>query len=172
MKRGKTVKLPFVAYSVIRGKQIVLWKSSKPKVATVRKGKAAGELSVKSNANSKLTIKAGKKLGTSKITLTTVNGKRFVIKVKVVKDLKAVAKKSVKIRKLTVKAAKRLRVGQTKRLKASFTKKATAIATWKSSNPKVAKIDASGKLTAVKKGKAKITLKVGGNKKVIKITVR
>jgi alpha-tubulin suppressor-like RCC1 family protein len=172
VKRGKTVRLPYIVYATASGKQSITWKASKKKVATVRKGKASGKLTVNGNANAKLTIKAGKKLGTGKILLAAANGKKLTIKVKVVKKLKKVAKKSVKIKKLGKKAAKRLKVGQTKRLRAKFTKKATAIATWKSSKPKVARIDAAGKLTLLKKGTAKITLKVGGKKKVIKITVR
>jgi alpha-tubulin suppressor-like RCC1 family protein len=172
VKRGKTVRLPYIAYAAAPGRQPITWKASNKKIATVRKGKAGGKLLVNGNTGARLTIKAGRKLGTGRITLTAANGKRLVIKVKVVKTLKKVARGSVKIGKLGKKAAKRLKAGQTKSLKAKFTKKATAIATWKSSNPKVARIDAAGKLTAIKKGKAKITLKVGGKKIAIKITVR
>jgi uncharacterized repeat protein (TIGR02543 family) len=172
VKRGKTVKLPLIAYTTAPGKQVVKWKASKPKVASVKKGKKTGTVKLNGNKNAKLTIKAGKKLGTSKITLTAASGKKLVIKVKVVKKLKKVAKKSVKIGKLSKKAAKRLKVGKVKKLTAKFTKKATAIATWKSSKPKVVKIDAAGRITALKKGTAKITLKVGGKKKTIKVRVR
>jgi alpha-tubulin suppressor-like RCC1 family protein len=172
IKRGKTAKLPFIAYAAAAGTQSITWAASKSNVATVEKGKATGKLTVSGNADAMLTIKAGKKPGSGKITLTSANGKKLAITVKVVKSQKNVTAKSVKIGKLTQKAAKRLKAGQVKTLKAAFTKKATAIATWKSSNPKVAKIDAAGKLTTLAKGTAKITLKVGGKKKVIKITVK
>jgi alpha-tubulin suppressor-like RCC1 family protein len=172
IKRGKKAKLPYIAYATAPGRQALTWKAGKKKVATVAKGKATGKLTVGGNADAKLVIKAGKKLGTSKITLTSTNGKKLAIKVKVVKSLKKVAKKSVKIKKLSKKAARHLKAGQVKKLKAKFTKKATAIATWKSSNVNVARIDAAGKLTALKKGTAKITLKIGGKKKAIKIRVK
>jgi uncharacterized repeat protein (TIGR02543 family) len=172
VKRGKKVKLPLIAYTTAAGKQVVTWKASKNKVATVKKGKKIGTINLSGNKNAKLTIRAGKKLGTSKITLTAANGKKLVIKVKVVKQLKKVAASSVKIGKLSKKKALRLKVGQVKKLTAKFTKKATAIATWKSSKPKVVKIDAAGRITVLKKGTAKITLKVGGKKKTLKVRVR
>ncbi|MDR0596872.1 MAG: Ig-like domain-containing protein [Clostridiales Family XIII bacterium] len=172
VKRGKSAKLPFIAYATAAGAQTLTWTASKSNVATVEKGKATGKLTVIGNADAMLTIKAGKKPGSGKITLTSANGKKLVVKVNVVKSLKNVAKKDAKIKKLSKKAANSLKVGQVKTLKAKFTKKATAIATWKSSNAKVAKIDAAGKLTTLTKGTAKITLKVGGKKKVIKITVK
>ncbi|MDR0519662.1 MAG: Ig-like domain-containing protein, partial [Clostridiales Family XIII bacterium] len=91
----------------------------------------------------------------------------------VVKGKKAAfAGKSVKAGKKGKANKIVIRVGQFMKLKAKFTKNATAIATWKSSKPKVAKVDAAGKLTALKKGTTKITLKVGNKKQVIKITVR
>ncbi|MDR0520073.1 MAG: InlB B-repeat-containing protein, partial [Clostridiales Family XIII bacterium] len=92
VKRGKTVKLPYIAYTTALGKQTITWKASKKKIATVRKGKAAGVLNIRGSVDSKLTIKAGKKLGMSKITLTATNGKRLVIRVKVVKNLRKVTK--------------------------------------------------------------------------------
>ncbi|MDR0520163.1 MAG: hypothetical protein LBG82_09005, partial [Clostridiales Family XIII bacterium] len=92
VKRGKTVKLPYIAYTTALGKQTITWKASKKKIATVRKGKAAGVLKIRGSVDSKLTIKAGKKLGMSKITLTATNGKKIVIRVKVVKNLRKVTK--------------------------------------------------------------------------------
>jgi hypothetical protein len=168
--KGKKVKLPYIINAAASGKVSVNWKASKKKVASVGNvKKAKGTLKSATNKNQKLTIKAGKKLGTSKITLTS-GGKKLVLKVKVVKNKKAVAKSSVKIKRLPKK--KILKVGKSKTIKAAFTKKATAIVTWKSSKPKVIKIDASGKITALKKGKATITLKVGGKTKKIAIKVK
>uniref|UniRef100_N2AK88 BIG2 domain-containing protein n=1 Tax=Eubacterium plexicaudatum ASF492 TaxID=1235802 RepID=N2AK88_9FIRM len=43
--------------------------------------------------------------------------------------------------------------------------------TWKSSNPKVVTVSKTGKLKAVKKGTAKITVKAGGTKASVEVTV-
>ena len=44
--------------------------------------------------------------------------------------------------------------------------------TYKSSNSKIAKVNSSGKITALKKGKAKITVKNNGVKKTFTVTVK
>jgi uncharacterized protein YjdB len=44
--------------------------------------------------------------------------------------------------------------------------------TFKSSKPKIVRVDKAGKLTALKKGKAKITVKIGKLKYVQTITVK
>ena len=63
-----------------------------------------------------------------------------------------------------------LTVGKSKTLKV---KKAGGKAvTWSSSKPSVATVSASGKVTAVKKGSAKITAKVGGKKLTCKVKVK
>ncbi len=66
------------------------------------------------------------------------------------------------------KASANLKAGSTLQLKVSGT---TAKATFTSSNKKVAKVSASGKVTALKKGSAKITATVGTQKLVCKIKV-
>jgi uncharacterized protein YjdB len=169
VKSGKTAKLPIIAYATETGKQTVTWKVSKTAVATLAKGKSSGNATMKGNVNSTLAIKAGKRLGTSKVTLTAESGKKIIITVKVVKKAKAVSLKSVKI--LNVPKGKRLSVGASKTLKAAFTKKATTIVTWKSSKPSVVKVDAAGKITALKKGKATITMKAGGKSKKVAVRV-
>jgi hypothetical protein len=168
--KGKKAKLPIIINAEKSAKVKANWKATKNKVASVKNiKKKKGSLTLRTNKNQNLIIKAGKKLGKSKITLTA-GGKKIVFTVKVVKRAKAVAKSSVKIKKLPSK--KVLKRGKSKTLKAAFTKTATAIVTWKSSKPKVVKIDASGKITALKKGKAKITLKVGGKRKTVVIKVK
>jgi len=61
-----------------------------------------------------------------------------------------------------------LYVGETLQLKVKGAKKAT----WSSSAKKVAKVSKKGKVTALKKGSAKITAKVNGKKYVCRITVK
>jgi uncharacterized protein YjdB len=127
------------------------WKSSKPKVATVdAKGK----------------IKA-KKTGTAKITATALNGKKLTINIKVVK-------KAVALKKPTLtKPPKSMKAGKTAilKLKATPSKATNLNVKFSSSNKKVLTVDKAGKLTALKKGKAKITVKIGKKKYVKAIEV-
>lgn len=63
--------------------------------------------------------------------------------------------------------------GKTYNLKAKVTPSyATDVATWKSSNKKVATVDASGKVTAKGLGNAVITVKVGSKKAKCNVTVK
>jgi uncharacterized protein YjdB len=129
------------------------WRSSKKSVATVT---ATGK------------IKA-KKTGTAKITATALNGKaKVTFTVKVVKKARKLIKVALK------KAPKSLKRGKTRVLKVKLTSaKATGVKiTFKSSKPKVLKVDKAGKLYAIKKGKAKITIKAKGKKKVITVVVK
>ena len=48
----------------------------------------------------------------------------------------------------------------------------TAKAKYTTSNKKIVKVDSKGKITAVKKGKAKITVTVGKKKVVCVVTVK
>jgi uncharacterized repeat protein (TIGR02543 family) len=130
------------------------WKSNKTSVATVNP------------ATGKITAK---KVGTAKITATALNGKaKITFTVKVVK-------KALKLKKFVLtKPPKSLAVGKTKILKVKLTSaKATGIrVTFKSSKPSVLSVDKAGKLFALKKGKAKITVKAGGKQKVITVKVK
>jgi uncharacterized protein YjdB len=158
--KGKTLTLP-VAFD---GKDAngsawgfgqtakLTWKSSKASVATV-------------NQNGKI---SAKKTGTVKITATALNGKKITITVKVVK-------KAAKLKKVTlVKAPKNLKIKATKVLKLKLAPSgATNLnITFKSSKPSVITVDKAGKLFALKKGKAKITVKAGGKKVTKTITVK
>jgi hypothetical protein len=165
--KGKSATLPFVAYTDAPGAQTLAWTASKPAVASVVKGKASGVVSVTGGADAKLAIKAAKKVGSSKITLTATSGAKLALTVKVVTKAKAASKNAVKISG----APKTLAVGRTALAKAKLPGSAAVIATWKSSAPAVLKVDAAGRLTAIKKGSAKLTLKVGKVKKVVKIKV-
>jgi uncharacterized protein YjdB len=171
VKQGDTVKLPFVAYAKKRGKQLAKWESSAKSVATAAKGKSKGEITLTTNKTSKLAILAGDTVGKCKITLRADNAK-ITITVNVVKKAKPVKQKSLKIKGLIYAFGRNnLEFGQTLKLKPVFTKKATAIATWKSSKPKVAKVDAAGRITGVTSGWATITLKAGGKTKKMRVKV-
>ena len=96
-------------------------------------------------------VVTGKKAGKSAtITVTRKKGKAKKIKVTV---KKAPSKVTLNQTALT------LEVGQTFRLKAKLPSKSASALKWSSSSKKVAKVDASGLVTAVKKGTTKVKVK-------------
>jgi hypothetical protein len=178
VKKGKTVKIPYVAYAKtgFKGQKVSLvWTASKPKIASVKlKAKQGSLVSGKLDGKSALKIKAGKKTGTSKVTIKANNGNKLVITIKVVKSVKKVAK-------FNVGKIKSLKHGKTKFIKVSkITKKATGgVATFTIAKKykKYLAVDAAGKLTAkkaYKKGKKAIPVKVkvGTKTKTIKVKVK
>jgi uncharacterized protein YjdB len=129
------------------------WKSSKPKIAAVNP------------STGKIT---SKKPGKATITATALNGKKLTIKVTVVK-------KATLLKKVTLtKPPKSLKAGKTAllKIKTSPAKATNLNVTFRSSKPKIIQVDKAGKLTALKKGKAKITVKIGNRKYVREITVK
>lgn len=133
----------------LSGAEATAWKSSKPKVATVSN---TGLVTAKTKGKTKITITTSKK---KKLTLTLTVANPYEAK-KV-----AFSKKSITIS-----------VGSSETLVPVLTPK-TAKTTykWTSSNKKIAKVDANGKVTGVKPGTAKITVKTD-NKKKATITVK
>ena len=131
----------------------VTWTSKKPKVATV-------------DGSGKITPVAE---GKTKITVTTHNKKKATIAVTVVDPYKPTGVT------LSQGKAATLTAGQSLQLNAALAPStAKAKLVWKSSKPKVATVDGNGKVTAVGKGKAKITVQAENNKKakaVITFTV-
>jgi uncharacterized protein YjdB len=131
------------------------FKSSNTKVATVDK---AG------------TIK-GVKQGTAKITVTSASGKSLTVKVNV-------GAKAVKLKTFTLTGVKKnaltIKAGNTKDLKIKLTEsKASDLkVAFKSSKSSIAKVDAAGRITALKKGTATITVKAGGKTVKVKVTVK
>ena len=111
------------------------WISSKPSVAKVKDGKVTAL-----------------KVGTAVICAKAKDGSNISKSCTV-----TVTKPVVKI-KLNHKSAT-LKVKKTLKLKPTITPKKGSYkcVTWKSSNPKVAKVNSKGKVTALKKGKAVIT---------------
>lgn len=126
------------------------WTTSNKKAATVKNGK----ITAKKAGKATITAKAGKKKATLKVTVVSK------------------AKKATKVT-LNKKTAS-LKAKKTLTLKASV-KPASSTDTlkWSTSNKKVAKVDKFGTVTAVKKGKATITVKTSSGKKATcKITVK
>ena len=68
----------------------------------------------------------------------------------------------------------KLKVKKTKKIKVTLPKNTASYKiSFKSSNKKIVKVDSKGKVKALKKGKAKITVKTfNGKKKTIKVTVK
>lgn len=153
-RRQKTQK--FTLTDIAKGDSVKSWVSSNKKIVTVS-GKPNGTC----------IIKAGKKTGSAKITITMRSNLKKTIGVKVQK--KAVACTSIKNvpKKLTLK---RKRSYQLKPVINPIT--CTYKAKYKTSNKKIVKVTSKGKITAVKKGKAKITVMVGKKKFVCTVTVR
>lgn len=153
LKRGqKTQK--FTLTDIAKGDSVKSWVSSNKKIVTVS-GKPNGTC----------IIKAGKKTGSAKITITMRSNLKKTIGVKVQK--KAVACTFIKNvpKKLTLK---RKRSYQLKPVINPIT--CTYKAKYKTSNKKIVKVTSKGKITAVKKGKAKITVMVGKKKFVCMVT--
>lgn len=153
LKRGqKTQK--FTLTDIAKGDSVKSWVSSNKKVVTVS-GKPNGTC----------IIKAGKKTGSAKITITMRSNLKKTIGVKVQK--KAVACTSIKNvpKKLNLKRKKSY---QMKPVINPIT--CTYKAKYKTSNKKIVKVTSKGKITAVKKGKAKITVMVGKKKFVCMVT--
>ncbi len=127
--------------------------SSNPKIASV-------------NKDGKIT--AGKKAGTTVITVTSEGGLKKTFKIQVMK--KPVKKVKIKASKKVVKVKKKLK------LKATLTpnkKQASNSVYWKSSNTKVAVVSASGVVKGMKKGKAKITaIATDGSGKKATVTIK
>jgi uncharacterized protein YjdB len=160
IKRVTKIRTPQKTVYLTQGKKLALpiamddgvltvtgantFKSSDPAIAAV-------------TAKGKITAKNP---GKTTITVTARNGKLLNVTVNVVK-------KSVKLRKVKLSGTpKKLQAGKVKQLKISVTpKKATGLKiTYKSSNKSVLTVDKAGKITALKEGKAYVTVKVGKKK--------
>ncbi len=120
------------------------WSSSRPRYATV-------------DANGLVT---GVAKGSAKITVTTSNRKKSTVTVQVL-DPNAPAGVAI-----AQPGPITLHVGETAQLSAALTPEtAKSTFTWTSSRKRVAIVDGNGLVTAVKKGKAKITVKTANKKK-------
>ncbi len=135
-----------------KGDKIKQWKTSNPKIATVSK---TGKISAK-------------RTGNVKITVTTVKGASAACTFRVIKGKVTATKLTANVKKLTLKKGKKY---QLKITRTPIT--ATDKLKYTSSKPKVASVNASGKITAKKKGKATITVQTPKKKKVkISVTIK
>lgn len=113
-------------------------------------------------------IIAGKKAGKATITVTSESGLKKTFKVQVMK--KPIKKVKIKASKKVVKVKKKLKL---KALLTPNKKQASDTVYWKSSNPKVAVVSASGVVKGLKKGKAKITaVATDGSGKKATVTIQ
>lgn len=155
LKRRQSTK-KFVVSGLAKGDSVKSWASSNKKI-----------VSVSGKTNGTCTIKAGNKTGKAKITITLVSGLKKVINVTVQK--KAVTCTSIKNvpKKITLNAKKSY---QLKPVINPIT--CTDKIKYKTSNKKIVKVTSRGKITTVKKGKAKVTIIVGKRKFVCTVTVK
>ncbi len=128
----------------------ITWTSSNKKVAAIKNGK----ITAKKTGKATVTAKAGKKSASVKVYVVS----------------KPKKSKKVKLNRKSVI----LKVKKTLNLKATMSpKNSTDMLTWKTSNKKIAKVDQFGKVTAVKKGRAVITVRTSSGKKATcKVTVK
>lgn len=155
LKRKQATK-KFVVSGLAAGDSVKSWTSSNQKIVKVF-----------GSGNGACTIKAGNKTGKAKITITLVSGLKKTINVTVQKN--AVACTSIKNvpKKITLNAKKSY---QLKPVINPIT--CTYKAIYKTSNKKIVKVTSRGKITAVKKGKAKITVMVGKKKFVCTVIIK
>ena len=157
---GKKVQLKAAVAPSKATNKAVTWKSSNTKVATVS-SKGVVTFSKKAGGK-KVTITATAKDGSKKygkITLTCMKGS---------------------VKKITLSGVKTLKAGKTAKVKAKVTTmngKANKTLTWTSSNTKIATVDKTGKVKAVKGKKGTVTITAratdgSGKKATIKIRVR
>ena len=155
LKKKQTTK-KFTVTGLAKGDYITSWTSSNKKIVTVT-----------GNQNGTCKIKAGSKTGKATITIKLASGLTKQIKVSVQK--KAVTCSKIKNVPKTIKLKKK----QTYQLKPMIEPiTCTDKAKYKSSNKKTAKVTKSGKITAVKKGKTKVTVVVDKKKFVCTVNIR
>ena len=142
-----------------KGDRIVSWKSSDPRVVSVKNGKITG-------------LKTGR---SATVTVKLKSGKKASFKVKVQKT--DIVTKSLKVvNKTTKKAAGKnvvLKKGQTLELSAAVTPVTTSQkVVYTSSVPKIATVSSKGVIKAKQKGKTVIAVKSGKKIYKIQVTVR
>ena len=151
---GKSMQLTVTLLPTGAKPQKLTYTSSKPSIAKVS---GSGK------------IVAGKKAGTTVITIRTANGLQKKITIRVMKKA---------VKKIKLSGVKKLKVGKKLKLKAKITPKkkyASAKVFWVSGKTKIATVTQSGVVKAKKKGKVKITAIAtdgSGKKKVIKLTIK
>jgi len=170
MKQGTSLRIPVLVRGSSNVRVPIDWKSSNSSVATLEKGKASGTLSIKQNTAQDLVFQAIKP-GSAKIVLTSHNGKSITYKV-------TVQAQSTKLSKVSIgnlPAKNTLHVKNSRTLTAKLSPvnaSSSGKVQWTSSKPKIVSVDQAGKITALKKGRATITLKVGSKTDKVTLAVK
>lgn len=155
LKKKQTTK-KFTVTGLAKSDYITSWTSSNKKIVTVT-----------GNQNGTCKIKAGNKTGKAKITITLASGLKKTINVTIQK--KAVTCTAIRnvSKKLTLNKKKSYQLKPVIN-PITYTNKIK----YKSSNKKIAKVSSTGKITAIKPGKVKITISVGKKKFVSNIIIK
>lgn len=156
----KSLKIKKAALTMNKGTQTyVSYKVNPTGATTTLKWKSSNKNVAAVDQTGKI---VAKKAGKATITVTA-NGKKATVKVSVVDPCTSVK----------VQSALTLKAGKSAKLKVTTTPKTTGQkATFKSSNKKVATVDSKGKVKALKKGTAKITVTVGKQKATCTVKVK
>ena len=153
LKEGETVTLTATVAPENATDKTVTWTSSDTAVATVD---AAGKVTAVKEGKATITATAGGKTATCTVTVNK-------------EEEQVVAVESVTLDKTTLS----LTEGESTTLTATVAPENATdkTVTWTSSNTAVATVDATGKVTAVKEGKATITAKAGDKTATCEVTV-
>ncbi len=156
----KSLKIKKAALTMNKGTQTyVSYKVNPTGATTTLKWKSSNKNVAAVDQTGKI---VAKKAGKATITVTA-NGKKATVKVSVVDPCTSVK----------VQSALTLKAGKSAKLKVTTTPKTTGQkAAFKSSNKKVATVDSKGKVKALKKGTAKITVTVGKQKATCTVKVK
>ncbi len=156
----KSLKMKKAALTLKKGTQTyVSYKVNPTGATTTLKWKSSNKNVAAVDQTGKI---VAKKAGKATITVTA-NGKKATVKVSVVDPCTSVK----------VQSALTLKAGKSAKLKVTTTPKTTGQkAAFKSSNKKVATVDSKGKVKALKKGTAKITVTVGKQKATCTVKVK
>lgn len=147
LQKGKKINLTPILIP-LTSQDKISYKTSNKKVATVT---GRGIVKAKKAGTAKITVKAGKK----KFTVRIIVPKTATTDLRNVPETKTLKKgKSFKI------SARKVPSGSEEKI------------AYKSSNKKILTVDSKGKVTARKKGTAKITVKSGKITKVVTVTVK
>jgi hypothetical protein len=151
LAKGQQVTIAALAYTNTGANAKVSWSSSAKTVASVS---ATGKITAKKAGKTTITIKAGAKSTTLKVTVLA-------------------KRPSAKVKKVTASLPKTLAAGGSGTVTPAYTpaRVAKVKVTYTSANPAVVSVDKAGRLLAKQAGTAKITVKAGGKAKTYTITV-
>jgi uncharacterized protein YjdB len=150
--QGASSRLAGYGYTAAGKRVKVTWTSSKKSVAAVS---ASGKVVAKKPGTTTITLKAGTKKTTVKVTVVARKPARSAVTA------------------VSAKVPKTLKVGQFVEVTGKWSPaSATGVqVTYRSSNKAVAVVDKAGRITAKAPGKVKVTVKAGGKSKTYTVTV-